>query len=202
MSIDRPELQVYRIWTEYTPNPADPSTMREVDMIAYGPVGAHDRNVTHARIQDLSRVMADDGKQNPALAMSRYKWDIIRPFYEAYKAGKTHTPDGTPLGAWNALTPEVAELMRLRGVHTIEAIAALNDTHVQRFGIPGLAGLIKLASLFLTNADTSKATAEMDAMKDELRAQKEANEELTSMVKELLESQKAAAPPAETTKRK
>jgi hypothetical protein len=191
------EIQVYRIWTEYSPDPNDPAKMREIDMIAYGPVGAHDRNVTHARVKDLSRVVADDGKQNPAVAMSRYKWDVIRPYYEAFKAGKEHTPNGTPLAAWNALTPEQGEQLRLRGVHTVESLSELNDTHVQRFGLPGLAGLIHLAGLYLKNSNTSKATLEMDAMKAQLEAQREANEELTKMVQELLAAAKAPQPVAE-----
>src|SRR5215203_5486458 len=95
------EIQVHRIWTDYKVDRTDPTKMVEVDMVSFGPVGAGDRSITMERISRLSRVQEDDGAGNPAILMARHRWECIKPYYEAYKAGKTMIVDGTPLAAWN-----------------------------------------------------------------------------------------------------
>ena len=199
MQPERPEIQVHRIWTEYRPDPSDPAKMREVDMVAYGPMGAGDRSITNERVSRLSQVKGEgDARQNPAVAMATYRWNVIKPFYEAYKAGREHTVDGTPLAAWNAVTPEQAEVLRIRGVHTVEQLAGLTDAHVQRFGIPGLRGLADMAGVYLKSADATRATAQIDDLKAENDTLKEQLAELTALVKAELE---AKAEPAPTRKK-
>lgn len=181
-----PAIAVHRIWTVYTPKADDPSAMKATDWVAYGPMGAADRSVVIASIATLSGVQEDAGGENPAIQMAQHRWDCIKPFYEAFKQGKTVQLDGTPLAAWNAVSPEQAEVLRMRGVQTVEQLAELTDAHIHRFGLPDLGGLVRMAALYLKSADTTRTTVEMGKLADENAALRDQLAELTQLVKDKL----------------
>lgn len=189
-----PTLVVQRFWTNYKPDPADPAKLKPVDMVSYGPMGSLDRTLCVARVNDLKRVRMDATEDDQAASMAKQRWDIIRPQYEAWKAGQEMPTAGTPLAAWNAVSPEQAEVLRSRGVRTVEDVSKLNDTHIQIIPIHGLRDLIASAKLYLESADTTRAAAEMKRRDDEISGLKDQNAELLAKIEQLAEMVAANQP--------
>jgi hypothetical protein len=195
-------LFIKRFWTEYKPAPTeeDPHKLREVDWVAYAPIGSIQKTLLTEAIPRLSAVQPMEGRsaQNPAVQMAHMRWNAIKPHYEAWKLGREAPVDGTPLAAWNGVSSEQAELFRMKGVRTVEQVAALTDTHKQSMGVPGLHEIVDNAKRFLTAQDkgaVAKALATKDAevaaLKEQINTQSEQIAELIAMVKE---AQAAEAP--------
>lgn len=206
---DKPMIYVHKFWTEYKPETVSrivegldgkkreemvqTGKLREVDWVAYSPVGSLQKTVITEAVSRLSAVHPMDGRGigNPAVQMAHARWNAIKPAYEAWKAGKEMPVDGTPLAVWNGVSKEQAELFRMKGVRTVEHIASLTDTHRQSMGIPGLSDVIENAKRFLTAQDKSAVTnalaqkdAELAALKAQLSEQSDQIKELVEMVKE------------------
>jgi hypothetical protein len=195
------QLFIKRFWTEYKadPTPGDPHRMREVDWVAYAPIGSVQKTLLTEAVSRLSCVIPMQGRaaQNPAVVMAHMRWDAIRPHYEAWKAGREVPLDGTPLAVWPGISQEQGELLRMKGVRTVEQVAALTDTHRQSMGIPGLHDIIDNAKRFLAAQDkgaVARELADKDAKIADLQAQMS---ELIEMVKEA-----KAAPAEEAPKRR
>jgi hypothetical protein len=207
---------IKKFWTEYKPElkrseERDSSgktkevftptgQLREVDWVAYAPIGSVQKTLLTESIARLSAVVPMEGRsaQNPAVMMAHARWNAIKPAYEAWKQGREAPLDGTPLAVWNGISTEQAEIFKMKGVRTVEAVAALTDTHKQSMGIPGLHDIVENAKRFLTAQDKgaiAKALADRDA---EMASLKEHNATLTAQIQELIEmvKEKSADAPA------
>jgi len=162
-------LYVKRFSTEFRPDPNDAAKSIGIDWVEYGPIGSLDRSLTRERVSRL-RDCLPPGKDNPAVAMAHARWDAIRPFYERWKSGQEMPVSGTPLAAWNALTPELADLLKSRGVRTVEDVAQLTDAHIERIPVRGLRDLIRQAQLFLDSADTNRFAHSLEKKEQEIAA--------------------------------
>lgn len=210
---------IKKFWTEYKPKLTrtlvagadgkqkevfEPTgNLREVDWVAYAPIGSVQKTLLTEAISRLSAVVPMEGRaaQNPAVMMAHARWNAIRPAYEAWKQGREVPLDGTPLAVWNGVSTEQAEIFRMKGVRTVESIAALTDTHKQSMGIPGLHEIVENAKRFLTAQDkgaVARALAQKDAEVESLKAQ---IAELVEMVKEKVAPADPAAEPVEPKRR-
>jgi hypothetical protein len=179
---------VYRFYTEFRDDKA--GGFVPIDWVEYGPFGSDKtRNV-----DKVSRLLnIHDNPTNPASKLAKVRAEVIRKHYEAWKSGQELSPDGTPLAAWNGVTPEQADVLRTKGFKTIEDVAAMTDTHRQNVPLPGLLRIIADAKRFLEAADSSKVAAELAARDEEqarLRAELEESKaqqnEMARMLEELL----------------
>lgn len=168
-------IHVVRFWTNFKPDPKDPAKLIPVDMVAYGPVGQTQKTLIHTEVKRLSSIQrSDDEQQNPAIAIARMRWDAIRPQYEAWKSGQEMPLNGTPLAAWNAVTPEQAEVLKSRGVKTVEDVAELTDAAIQGIPVPHMRDLKLNAKRFLDSAETTRfaaVLAEKDRALEDAKAQ-------------------------------
>lgn len=199
---ERPQIYIHKFWTEYKPETVrkeitgtDGKTkevfeptgqLRGVDMVAYSPIGSLQKTMITEAIARLSCVVPMEGRaaQNPAVQMAHMRWNAIRPQYEAWKQGTEIKIDGTPLAAWPGVTPEQAQLFRMKGVRSVEDVAALTDTHKQTMGIPGLHDIVENAKRFLTSQDRGAVSRALEQKDAEIAALKEQMAELVEMVKE------------------
>jgi hypothetical protein len=94
--------------------------------------------------------------------------------------------DGTPLAAWNAITPEQAEVFKSRGVRTVEEIAGLTDAHIERIPVMRLRDLVRQAQLFIASADTTRFAHTLARAEQENAALKATVEEQKSQIVDLL----------------
>jgi hypothetical protein len=161
-----PLVQVHRFWTTYE---TEGEATKARDWVEYGPLGESDRTRTREKIARMSKLSVDDG-QNTVVKMAHAIWADIKPRYDAWKAGQELPESGTPLAAWAGVTPEQAEFLKMRGIRTVEDVEALTDTHISRFGMPGLRDLIKNAKRFLEGTDARVAASKMAALEDRAAA--------------------------------
>ncbi len=211
--MERPQIFIHKFWTEYKPETVrkevvvDGKTkevfeptgqLRGVDWVAYSPIGSLQKTVLTEAVQRLKSVVPMEGRsaQNPAVQMAHIRWNAIKPAYEAWKQGTEVPLHGTPLGAWPGITPEQAQLFRMKGVRSVEDIAGLTDTHRQTMGVPGLHDIIENAKRFITAQDRSTVTNALAQKDAEIASLKEQMEELARMTQELMSKQ-----PAEPKKR-
>lgn len=156
-------LAIKRFWTEYVAAPTEENAlaMRGVDWVEYGPVGSLDRSTTCCKVSSLLNVLPMVDRGNTAVLNAHERLSIIKPAYDAWKTGQEAPINGTPLAAWNGLSPEQAEVLRARSVRTVEELAALGDAHLERIPLPNLREIIKQANRFLQSADTVRYAQEL-----------------------------------------
>ncbi len=166
-------IDVERFFTKYQPDPSDPAKQIGVDYCSYGPVGALDRSKTTERVSRLRAVQAGGDSDNLSVLMAQARWAAIEPKYEAWKEGREVPADGTPLAAWNLLQTEDADVLRSHRIFTVEDVAGLTDTILQKVALPNGRSMVEQAKLFLKSADTTRAAAEMRAMQERMQAMEE-----------------------------
>lgn len=158
-------IDVERFFTKYHPDPADPAKMIGVDYVTYGPFGGLDRSKVTEKVSRLMSVQQGGDSDNPSIQIAQARANIIGEKYDAWKQGKEIPANGTPLAAWNLLQPDDAEILRSHRIYTVEDVASLTDTLLQRIAIPNGRSMVDQAKLFLKSADTNRAAADMAAMK-------------------------------------
>jgi hypothetical protein len=171
---------IYRFYTVYDEHPVTKEP-RARDMVEYGPIGQAGRTQVNERIDILRSVQAVAGA-NPAVHAARAMWEHIKPRYEAWKSNQELPETGTPLAAWNHLTPQQAEILRVNGVRSVEDCAQLTDTHINRIPIPNLRSIIEAAKKFLDHKDVNRFDAEMKAKDDTIAALTARVDQLAEMV--------------------
>jgi hypothetical protein len=174
-------ILIHRFYTVYEDDPKNPGKQRARDMVEYGPIGSAGRTHTTERIDILSKPQRIAGA-NPAVTAAKVMWDFIKPRYDAWKTNQVLPETGTPLAAWNHLTPEQAEILRVNGIRSVEDVSTLTDAHIQRIPIPNLRGIIEASKKFLDSADVNKFAAEMKAKDETIAALTARVDQLAEMV--------------------
>ncbi len=189
-------IHILRFWTEYRPDGADPQgnpKLREIDMVAYAPLGKSSMQTVVEAVSRLAKVQPiDPGNDNPAVLMAHARWKIVKQHYDAWKLGNEVAVDGTPLGAWPALTSEQVQALKTMGLRTVEEIRDASESIVLRFPFPNAREIQRQAGLFLSAFDKDKISRDQAALKAELAEKDEQLEELRQMVLELQRGQPKA----------
>ena len=179
-------ITIHRFYTVYEDDPKNPGTTRARDMVEYGPIGQGARTRCCERIDVLSKAQKVAGA-NPAAQAARVLWEFIRPAYDAWKNNQELPQEGTPLAAWNHLTPTQAEFLRVNGVKTVEDVAALTDIHIHQFKIHNLRSIIEAAKKFIVSIDANKFAGEMKAKDNALAAANARIDQMAEMLAKLME---------------
>lgn len=186
-------INVLRFWTEYRPDGVDDKgspKLREIDMVAYAPLGKSNMATMIEAVSRLSKVSPiDPGTDNPAVLMAHARWKIIKAHYDAWKQGNEVPVNGTPLGAWPALTGEQVQALKTMGLRTVEEIRDASESIVTRFPFPNSREIQRQAGMFLTAFDKDKISRDQAALQAQLSEKDEQLEELRQMVLELQRNQ-------------
>lgn len=130
---------------------------------SHSPINTQTTERIRHMIPDPER-MGDDTDGEKLRFMSA-RWAQIQPAFEAFLSGQEIPLNGTPLAAWAGITPEQADGLRLAGLRTVEEVAELSESHMEKVRLPNMRDLRKQAQLFLQNSDSAKAAAR-EAEKD------------------------------------
>ena len=179
-------ITVHRFYTVYEDDPKNPGTTRERDMVEYGPIGQGGRTRCCERIDILSKANKVAGA-NPASMAAQVLWAHIKPRYEAWKGNQELPETGTPLAAWNHLTPTQAEFLRTNGIRSVEEVSQLTDIHIQQFKIHNLRSIIEAAKRFVSGTDMNKFAGELKAKDDQLAAANARIDQMAEMLAKLME---------------
>ena len=184
-------ITVHRFYTVYEDDPKNPGSMRERDMVEYGPIGQGSRTRAVERIDILRKTQKVAGA-NPASMAAQVLWAHIKPRYEAWKGNQELPETGTPLASWNHLTATQAEFLRMHSIRTVEDVAALTDIHIQQFKIHNLRSIIEASKKFLDSADTVKFAGEMKAKDEQLAAANARIDQMAEMLAKLMQDSEDA----------
>lgn len=177
---------IKRFFAKPIPNPKNPGCFIEEDWVEYGPSANLDRSTTIERVSRLKCVQPHDNLQNSAIAYAHLRWQFLEPHYEAWKSGREAPVNGTPISAWNGLTPEQAEIFRMRNIKTVEEIADITDAVRQRVGIPHINDIIADAKRFVASADARAFSATLADNERRIAAQQAQLEDRDEQVRELM----------------
>lgn len=194
MSTKLPRLGKIRFFTTYKPDHENPKNMVGVDWVEYSALGQEERSSTTDRISRLSSFLDGDDRTNPSIGLAKLRWEIIGPAYDAWKKGNELPVNGTPLAAWNGLTPEQAELFKSKGIRTVEDIAEMPEVVRTRIPLPGLGDIMANAKRYVLSADSRivaeqlrRNESDIDAAKAELADKDEQIRALMSKVDQLVD---------------
>lgn len=145
----------------------------------------------HAVYDDVEMVEIIIPGQNQSIATERVKAEHKARWptqYAAWKAGLEVAQEGSPLEFWPPLTPAQVANMKALNVHTVEQLAAVDDTALTRMGM-GARDLREKAKAWLENAkggeSVSKLMAENAALKAQISAMETNYADLAGKVREL-----------------
>jgi hypothetical protein len=134
------------------------------DYVKYGPPHLMDRQVTIARVERILKARKpNESSKNISEWQSWHRAEYIRPLYEAWKKGEELPDDGLPLAALNFLRKEDVDNLKSRGVRSVQELATLPDSVMERISVPGLREKRMQAKRFLEAQDINKTAAEMAA---------------------------------------
>lgn len=159
------------------------------------PAGEIAGRKTFKMVERVRIVMPGNGLNMPVFNVSdehRERWPQA---YEAFKKGLEPALNGTPLEEWAILNK--AQVMELKAAHilTIEDVAALPDTAVQRIGRGGYA-LRDRAKAYLDEAEeqalVTRVTAENEVLREQQAVQSRQIAEMGAMLESLQKQMQAA----------
>lgn len=153
-------------------NPADKGEMKlvEDDWVTYAPSHSPMNSRTSDRIRSIDPSFFEVNENNDdsgrKLELMRYRWSLIAPAYEAWKAGREIPVNGTPLAIWPGVMPEVADVLRAAAIKTVEQVRDMTEKQIEQIRLPNLRELKTSAGIFLANSGVAQQ-AEREAKKDE-----------------------------------
>lgn len=170
----------------------------EVDWVQYAPSHSPVNTATWERVRHVE--VTDEmlrGEETEKLKLMKLRWSQIAPAYSAWKSGNELPVAGTPLAAWAGVTAEKAEVLRSYKIRTVEEVARLAESQLERIPLPGMRDMRKQAALFLEGKDKAEAAvreAERDAVIAALQAQLAENNERLSAAMDLLDEKTRGEP--------
>ena len=131
-----------------------------VEWVTYAP--DHDPLGTATKVRVKELIPPDfypRDEEGTKAGLMHLKWNQIKPAYEAWKQGVEIPVDGTPLAVWAGITPEQADVLRSRGLKTVEAVRDATDAQISKVPLPNIRGLRDLAGQYLDGKDKAVAAA-------------------------------------------
>lgn len=190
----RPNVTPVEFWTEYK---MQGDQMVPVDFVKWVKRGDFHSFAMVEQIARLSKPvkMLDD----TGMPVTNPVWAVIEPHYQAWKRGQEVPEHGTPLESWPLLNKAQIKVLRAAMYRTVEDVAAITDSDLQRVRLPDARMVRDRARQFLqAKSDTAaidKAMGERDARIAALEAERAEDRrlmaEMAAKLRELDEAPKA-----------
>lgn len=152
-----PFIAVDEFWVDYEPQPdGSQKAVEWVRWVKKGMTNPYSKN------EKIARYLKNP--QHP-------EWTVIEPHYKAWKAGQSAPIAGTPLAAWPGATPWLVKALTPCNIRSIEDLAEMEDSAIQRLAIPGLREKQRQARTYLeAQKTTAKVSGEIGKLRDENEA--------------------------------
>lgn len=167
-----PRVYPLEFWTAYDPDPTNPGELRSTDWVRYTRKGTN--GATNE--EKISRLSKGDGPV----------WQVLKRFYEAWKAKQSAPIDGTPLDAWPGVTPQQAKVLQNFNLMSVEDIAHCSDSDLMKVPLPAIRDLQKRARAFVEAGKTKAiVAAEIEQRDQQIAAQSAELVEMREMIADL-----------------
>jgi len=144
---------------------------KSTDYVLIAPRGeGFERVRTWHRVDTLKPSERVEGQMGEIM---QSRWNVIEPAYNAWKKGEEVPENGTPLGAWAAVSLDQAKHLRSMGIVTVEQVAKLDDATISALPFPGRRELPALAEAFLDSKSATDLAAQNHALQERIAAMEE-----------------------------
>lgn len=186
---------IIRFETEY------PAGKNPVDMVLLAPPGAAlTKTQTWYRVDSLRppKGLSEREQQGEAMQMLVGRWSIVEPAYEAWKSGMEIPDNGTPLGAWSAVTPGQVKILQSMNIKTVEAVRDMDGATLKACRWPNSDRLPGLADDYLKSVSSVEKDVQMAEMAERMAAMEALLEETTKPAVEPQKPKRGRPPKAAT----
>ena len=152
-----------------------------VEWVRFSP--AHDPTGTENKVRVKELVPPEslrNDDEGTKLNLMTLKWAQIEPAYRAWKEGTEIPTNGTPLAAWAGVSPDQADVLRARGIKTVEALRDATDSMIAKVSLPNMRGLRELAGKYLEGAGAAAAAAQVQERDEKIKAMEAMMEEMAA----------------------
>lgn len=161
-------------WVDYEPQPD--GSQKPVEWVRWVKKGMQNPATCVEKVSRISKVK--DGNVAP-------EWMVLKPYYEKWKAGEDAPINGTPLLAWPGATPQLVKALAPANIRSIEDLAEMEDSAIQRLAVPKLREYQKNARAYLEIQKTTFAVSgEVAKLRDDLEHQRRENAELRALIEQ------------------
>ena len=133
------------------------------------------------------------GQQNPTAIPMRWRdlernkadpiYQVLAPYYDNWKKGETAPVIGTPFAAWPGATPQLVKALSPFNIRSVEDLAELADSSLQKTGVPNLRKKQIDARAFLqAQKSTAAVSAEIVILRDKLESRDREIAELRELI--------------------
>jgi hypothetical protein len=119
-------------------------------------------------------------------------WQRVQPDYDHWKKNNAMPESGTPLGAWPAVTPAQAAVLKQSGLTSIEEVANASDIVIMKTGLANALALRDLAKKFLAAETTAGDAARMAKLEQDNAELKEQLKEMMALMQEMTRPEPAS----------
>lgn len=192
-----PGIRVLKFWTDYLPN--GDGTFKEVDKVEYCALGGQNLATNVKSIREIKSVRPIEDPDNDLPGVfAKVRYDSIIPAYEAWKNGQDVPLDGTPLGAWPALSAEQVNLLRGQGIRSVEEVANMGEQIRSRVRLPNVQVLVDQAKAFISNKDKTALASDLANKDQKIRDLEEQVKEMYELLSSSTEPKRRGRPPKAT----
>lgn len=151
--------------TTYEKTHATGNMDRPIDWVTYAPIHAANSTRIVAPVKSIMppQNMARD-KGGLKMNLMRHRWEQIEPAYKAWKDGHELPVNGTPLGAWPGINAVQANAFIAKGLNSVEQIASMPDTVIEKIHLPNVRGLVEQARAFVAAHDRNSVANRITEM--------------------------------------
>jgi hypothetical protein len=154
---------------------------KATDWVLLAPTGeGFERSQTWHPVKTLEPKENAEGQM---AEMMRARWDVIEPAYNAFKKGEEVPENGTPLGAWGGVNADQAKFLKSMGMVTVESVAEMSDSTIDKLPFPGKRELKGLAQAFLDSKDAADLAAKNAELLERVAAMEDMLAEATKPAK-------------------
>lgn len=196
--MDRPSIRVLEFEQRPARNRETGLYDKTEDWVHYGPAHAIQTSTIWARVKDLmpkdDLPGPDTEQKNMKRDFLKFRWSMIEPYYKAWKEGSDVPEYGTSLVTWPALTKYQVTAFNQAGIRTVEEVRDMPDALMAKVRLPGLHELKKQATEFLGNKDKAAQSAELVALREQMKEQKEQLDAAMALLEEQAAKSKRGRP--------
>ena len=182
-------IRVLGFKTTYHRRP-DVTDVIERDWVKFAPI--HDIKTVNEEMVHILKPKKieeweDDGDKSLKVAAMEYLWKQIEPHYKAYKEGTEVPLHGIPLAAWAGLSTEQANVLKKEGIRTVEEIASMTESQLNKLMLPNPRSIKTMAISYLESRKGTEIAGKVTVLEEEREALKEQLNEMARMIAEMRE---------------